>query len=177
MLAVVVLLLGADGGVPVFDPQGPSVVQLGEGFAFAVHEQGVFLTTHRLANALARPEALRDDGGTVQVIDLLHDDPERDVALVQLDGRLWRPARFLAGGAIGPAGPQGAPLLDGEGRVTAMSRLGAPPLPAAELVALLEPSDPPGRLTGERVRNLSISAAFFLGLAGWWVYRSRARRY
>jgi S1-C subfamily serine protease len=83
-------------------------------------------------------------------------------------------------------GASGGPIVNQHGAVIAIVRSGLGHagmimfgIPAKALierltrskVARVESVGPP------RWRNLGISAAFFLGLSVWWVYRSRARRY
>lgn len=83
-------------------------------------------------------------------------------------------------------GASGGPIVNERGAVIAILRSGMGHMgsitfgvPARAIVdrvtqskvAALQEVGPP------RLRNLGISAAFFLGLSVWWVYRSRARRY
>ena|SRR5256885_9408573 len=68
----------------------------------------------------------------------------------------------------------GSPVLDDTGGAVGML-LG--PGRALRTDVILERIEEARSPTVGRIRNLGISAAFFLGLAVWWVYRFRARRY
>ncbi|MBK7863870.1 MAG: hypothetical protein IPJ65_35740 [Archangiaceae bacterium] len=112
--------------------------------------------------------------------------PDAGMQLTALTGDAAWPARVLSASGttltldLADAGPVGgAALVDADGTVWGLARDARTGISSTALTSLLEAlSQPPkGQLGATRLRNLGISAAFFLGLSVWWVYRSRARRY
>ncbi len=81
-------------------------------------------------------------------------------------------------------GASGGPIVDEDGQVVGVVRAGfgmasdfllaIPSKAVADRLAIAKNSHL-GSVGAPRWRNLGISVAFFLGLIGWWMYRSRAR--
>jgi hypothetical protein len=72
----------------------------------------------------------------------------------------------------------GAAVVDETGRVWGLMRDERHAVSASVLGEILDTIDKPAEKKDfARWRNLGISAAFFLGLCVWWVYRSKRLRY
>jgi hypothetical protein len=119
-------------------------------------------------------------GGPYQAGKLAFEAPDAGSAVSVLTP--WGPLEATLGPQLAVSVPDagrlaGAPVLDASGAVFALMGEGARAMAVGPAVDLLRASLPGPRADGARWRNLGISGAFFLGLAVWWVYRSRAPRY
>jgi len=182
------------------------VVKLGPGSGVVLHD-GLIVTTHQVVAGTARPIATLEDGGTAAIGRALVDDEERDLALVLVEGDLeparlsagvpdagthltvWTGSKSyeaIAGAAssgvyaieVPDAGEvRGAALLDEGGTVWGVVRDDRTAFSPAMLADVLDAFLGRSRPADHRYRNLGISAAFFLGLSVWWVYRSKRSRY
>jgi hypothetical protein len=182
------------------------VVKVSAGSGLIV-DDGVLLTTSAVARETGRPEGqIAGDGGTVTLgsmveldLDLavvgfkgagsvaelergvvdagtrlraLTGDAEYEVTVVAVKGTELELSMADAGVVAGAA------LVDEADRVWGLVRDEHHAVSSAAVREVLEEAQNPqkGRAAA-RWRNLGISAAFFLGLSVWWVYRSKRRRY
>lgn len=181
------------------------VVKLGAGSGVII-APGVMLTTSRVAHDTARAEGRLDDGGTVTLGQMLELEggltavafegggvpaelqtgtPDAGVRLRVVTGDAEYEATVVAVTAvalelaIADAGVvAGAPLVDAEDRVWGLVRDEHRAVTSQALLEVIDTIRNRQKAPeSTRWRNLGISAAFFLGLTVWWVYRSKRRRY
>jgi len=181
------------------------VVKMGAGSGVVISD-GLLLTTARVARDSPRPEALLEDGGTLALLqtveigeglalvafegrgapaELEGGTVDAGTALrVLTAGSSWEAVVIGASGAvlelsIPDAGAvEGGALLDETGRLWGVVRDGRSAVTSVAARDAIEALvNPQKKAASARWRNLGISAAFFLGLSVWWVYRSKRRRY
>lgn len=191
---------GAPAGVEMRSP----VVKLSGGSGVVISQE-LLITTPKVLSATARPEGRLPDGGTVELGQTDEDPdrdlaliaisrgaqtavlsptaPDAGARLFVLTGTETYEAVVVAveGSRIeltvADAGMvAGAALVDERGVVYGMLRDDKQAVSAEVLASVLNVVEAPReRQSSSRWRNLGISAAFFLGLSVWWVYRSKRR--